>query len=123
MAALEPDASRFSVPSKVLSYLAAGRPVLLASPEDNLSARLVHEADAGMVVDPRDVSAFVRAARLLLEDGELRSRLAINARKYAERNFQIGMKGDAFETAIVEIAGEWSHDIVGLLAKPASMTS
>jgi glycosyltransferase involved in cell wall biosynthesis len=106
LAVIEPEASRFSVPSKVLSYLAAGRPVLLASPEDNLAARVVRNANAGIVVDPSDVRGFIRAAHALVEDRELRSRLSKNARSYAEARFQIGPIGDAFERALCEVAGK-----------------
>jgi glycosyltransferase involved in cell wall biosynthesis len=120
VAVIEPDASRFSVPSKVLSYLAAGRPVLLASPDDNLSARVVREALAGIVVNPRDVSGFVRAARLLLEDGELRCRLSANAREYAERRFRIGPIADAFENAIFEVTGEGPQRVAGAVAPAVS---
>ena len=38
VALLEPGASKFSIPSKVLSYLAAGRPVLGIMPADNPAA-------------------------------------------------------------------------------------
>lgn len=38
VALLEPDATRFSIPSKVLSYMAAGRPILGLMPEDNPAA-------------------------------------------------------------------------------------
>jgi colanic acid biosynthesis glycosyl transferase WcaI len=123
VAVIEPEASRFSVPSKVLSYLAAGRAVLLASPEANLAARTVREADAGIVVDPRDVSGFVGAARRLLEDRELRCRLSINARKYAERRFQIGPIADAFESAIFEVTGECPQSNIGVFANAANITS
>ncbi len=105
VAVIEPDASRFSVPSKVLSYLAAGRPVLLASPEENLAARIVREAAAGIVVDPRDADAFLRAGHRLLDEPELRSRLSANARSYAETHFQIGPIADAFERTLCEVTG------------------
>lgn len=38
VALLEPDATAFSIPSKVLSYMAAGRPILGLMPEDNPAA-------------------------------------------------------------------------------------
>ena len=47
VAVLEPDASAYSVPSKVLAYLCAGRPVLLAVPPGNLAARIVARESAG----------------------------------------------------------------------------
>lgn len=38
VALLEPDATTFSIPSKVLSYMAAGRPILGLMPDDNPAA-------------------------------------------------------------------------------------
>ena len=51
VALLEPGASKFSIPSKVLSYLAAGRPVLGIMPSDNPAAIDIEEA-GGYVVRP-----------------------------------------------------------------------
>lgn len=51
VALLEPGASKFSIPSKVLSYLAAGRPVLGIMPADNPAA-LDIETVGGCVVEP-----------------------------------------------------------------------
>lgn len=87
VAILEPDAGVFSVPSKVLSYLCAGRGILLAVPPENLAARIVAENGAGMVVPPTDVPAFVAAAREMLA-GDL-SGYGSAARAYAERTFDI----------------------------------
>ena len=52
VAVIEPDAGAFSVPSKVQSYLCAGRAVLLAAPAANLAARVVRGEGAGVVVEP-----------------------------------------------------------------------
>jgi len=120
VAVIEPEASRFSVPSKVFTYMAAGRPVLLASPAENLAARIVRRADAGIVVDPGDVSAFIHAAHQLLEDGELRRRMSANARRYAEAHFKIGPIADAFEKAIFEVTGESTARNVAVLASASS---
>jgi glycosyltransferase involved in cell wall biosynthesis len=51
VALLEPGASKFSIPSKVLSYLAAGRPVLGIMPADNPAALDIQTA-GGCVVEP-----------------------------------------------------------------------
>jgi colanic acid biosynthesis glycosyl transferase WcaI len=50
---LESNASRYSVPSKVLNYFCAGRPVLALLPPDNAVAHMVEAAEAGLVVAPR----------------------------------------------------------------------
>ena len=62
IALLEKDAGPFSVPSKVLNYLCAGRPVLLSAPLDNLAVRVVEEAAAGICVPTEDRDFFVEAA-------------------------------------------------------------
>ena len=43
IAILEANAGGFSVPSKILSYLCAGRAIVLSAPSENLAARIVVE--------------------------------------------------------------------------------
>jgi len=97
VALLEPDAGVFSVPSKVLSYFCAARPVLLAVPPENLAARITTRHGAGMVVPPDDPEAFVSAAGTLLADHALRESMGCNARAYSERAFDIDRITDDFE--------------------------
>ncbi len=97
---LEPDAGVFSVPSKVLTYHCAGRPVVAAVPARNLSARLILEADSGLVVAPGDTAGFVAACELLLSSPIEAARLGRNARLYAEENFEISQVTDEFSLAI-----------------------
>lgn len=99
LALIEPDAGVFSVPSKVLSYLAAGRPLLLSVPNENLASKRVREAEAGLVVAPGDKAAFAAGSTRLLEDETLRRRLADNGRAHAEAHFDIGRVADRFEAA------------------------
>ncbi len=99
VALIEPAAATFSVPSKVLSYLCAARPLLLAIPPDNLAARIVARAGAGLLVEPGDADAFVAAARRLRADPALRRRLGERARAHAEAHFDIARVADRFEAA------------------------
>jgi colanic acid biosynthesis glycosyl transferase WcaI len=100
VALLEPTAGTFSVPSKVLSYLCAGRPILAAIPPENLAARTIERARAGLVVSPTDAEAFLVAAkRLRVEDG-LRQESGTAARAYAEVTFDTNRITDRFETVI-----------------------
>lgn len=100
VAILEPEAGVYSAPSKVLTYLCAQRAILLAVPPANLSARIVIENHAGIVVDPTEIETFVNAATKLKTDAALRQSLAQNARKYAEINFDIVAVCDRFEKII-----------------------
>lgn len=99
---LEPDAGVFSVPSKTLSYLCAGRPLLLAVPSENLAARITRDEGAGVTVEPHDVDGFVSAAGDLLTDGPRRATIGRNARAYAEKTFAIGPIATAFEDILAK---------------------
>jgi glycosyltransferase involved in cell wall biosynthesis len=100
VALLERDASGFSVPSKILTYLTAGRPILAAIPSDNLAARTITKAEAGVVTEPGDSTAFVLAAQNLLANEPMRKRLGENGRRYAARSFAIGPIVDRFERVL-----------------------
>ena len=97
VAILEPDAGVFCVPSKVLSYLCAGRPVLLAVPQENLVSRIVAHEGAGLVVEPTDLAGFCAAALQLAESPALREKAGKAARHYAESHFGIDRIADRFE--------------------------
>jgi glycosyltransferase involved in cell wall biosynthesis len=101
LATLEHEARQFAVPSKILSYLCAGRPILLAGPRENLSASIIERSGAGLVVDPNDPSAYVNAARRLISDANLRAHFGSNARSYAERTFDIERIADKFESVLL----------------------
>jgi colanic acid biosynthesis glycosyl transferase WcaI len=106
---LEREAGRFAVPSKVLSYLCAGRPLLAALPAENLAAKVVAASGAGVVVEPDDGVGLVEGARRLLEDAELRASLGGSAREYAERTFDITSIGDRFEEVITSAVSRSSR--------------
>ena len=103
VAILEPDAGIFSVPSKVLTYLCAQRPLLLAVPLDNLASQIVSRNAAGIVVPPEDLDGFVAAAMILVEDRENRAIMGSNARLYTEEHFEIQSIGDKFEALFTQI--------------------
>ena len=100
VALLSGDAGVFSVPSKVLSYLAAGRPILAAIPAANQAATTIQEAGAGAVIDPRDRAGFLAAAGHLAADPVARSVAGLAGRRYAEHAFDIRTITDAFEVVL-----------------------
>ncbi len=96
IALLDSEASPFSVPSKVPSYLCASRALIVAAPRENHAAAVVEQAGAGMVISPDRPDQLVNAAKVLIENSELRTRYARNARAYAIRSFDIARIGDRF---------------------------
>ncbi|MFC4505350.1 MULTISPECIES: glycosyltransferase family 4 protein [Streptomyces] len=84
------DAGEFSVPSKTLSYLCAGRPVLGLMPADNLAAHLLRRA--GSAVFPPEESSLDAAAdwaREILSDPARAQTLGKESRALAEREFAL----------------------------------
>jgi glycosyltransferase involved in cell wall biosynthesis len=105
LAILEPDAGRFSVPSKVLGYLCAGRPVVASVPADNLAARVVERSGGGIVVAPGSASGLVDAVAALLEHPELREKLGRAGRDYAKREFDLPAISERFERVLASAIG------------------
>lgn len=86
---LEPLAGGFSVPSKTLSYLCAGRAILGCMPPENTAARIITErARAGLVVPAGDSNALCNAALELLQDEQRRNAFGASGRRFAEQNFE-----------------------------------
>ena len=120
LAILEADAGVFSVPSKLLTYLCAGRPIVAAVPRSNLSFRVLEESQGGIAVDPSDSEAFIRAAESILADDSLQDRLGSNARNYAERTFKIERIADNFESILYRSAAKGSADGVDREYRPGT---
>jgi glycosyltransferase involved in cell wall biosynthesis len=112
VALLDPDASTFSVPSKVLAYHCAGRALLLAVPSANQASRIVTNSQSGIVVEPMDEDGFVAAAETLRTSPELRERCGRNALAYARKTFDLDRITDRFESLFRSVL---STDIVEAL--------
>jgi glycosyltransferase involved in cell wall biosynthesis len=96
IALLDSEAGAFAVPSKILSYLCAGRALLVAAPRENHVVEVIERAYAGLTVSPDSVDDFVMAAEKLMNNEALRARFAVDARAYAERSFDIVRTADRF---------------------------
>jgi glycosyltransferase involved in cell wall biosynthesis len=97
---IEPEAGIFSVPSKVLSYLCAGKAMVLSVPKENLAARTVMRAGAGICVEPKDRRSFFAAVKDYLDNDQARIADGRRGRVYAETNFDIDRITEKFENVI-----------------------
>ncbi len=102
IATLELEAGIFSVPSKIMSYLCAGRALLLSAPIENLASRIIKESECGIIAHVDDENRFIEAAKLLIRDEAYRNSLGWNGRKYAERAFNIKKICDSFEGILMK---------------------
>lgn len=73
-----------SLPSKLTSYFAAGRPVIAAASAESETAGEMEAAGAGSVVPPGDPTALRDAIFALRDDRARAAELAASARTYAE---------------------------------------
>ena len=80
---------RASVPSKVLGYMAAGRPVLASVDPDSETARIIMRADCGWVVEPDNSDKLAELISSIQGDTELelRQRLGENGREFLEKYY------------------------------------
>lgn len=97
LAVIGREAGTYSVPSKILSYLCAARPIVLAAPAENRAARIIRESGAGIVVDPDDRPGFVAEARSLAADPIRAAKAGRAGRRYAEAHFAIAPIADRFD--------------------------
>jgi glycosyltransferase involved in cell wall biosynthesis len=97
LAMVDAQAGVLFVPSKVTSYLCAGRPIVMAAPWQNLAARSVADSGGSRVVPPADAAAMASSVLAFMDDDRLRAEAGQRARSYAERMFEISGIADRFE--------------------------
>jgi colanic acid biosynthesis glycosyl transferase WcaI len=103
MVLLESDAGPFSVPSKVLTYMAAQKPIVGAVPSENLAARTIRESGAGVVVSPGEHSRFASALQAILFDQERLQSMERSAGRYAAEHFDLGAITDRIELLLKSV--------------------
>lgn len=95
---LKKGKGRASVPSKVLGYMAAARPVLASVEPNSETARTVMQSGCGLVVDPEDPIQLADAIRRLHADPQSGVRLGKSGREFLEKNFSRTSVIDRYST-------------------------
>jgi len=93
------------VPSKLLTYMACGRPVILSLPGESDACAIVREADCGLLVRPGDAGALAAAIRTLLADPAHADRLGAAGRRYAVEHFQRSARVTEYEALLRRCLG------------------
>ena len=75
------------VPSKLVTYMAAGLPVVASVHASSEAARLIRSAKCGLVVQPEAPALLRDAVAELLDDPDRRRQLGAAGRAFAEREF------------------------------------
>lgn len=77
------------VPSKIISIMAAGRPVVASLSLEGDAARLIREARCGLCLPPGDTRAMARAIARLCSEPGLRGKMGAEGRRYAVTHFSL----------------------------------
>jgi colanic acid biosynthesis glycosyl transferase WcaI len=100
---MQPNASDASVPSKLVSYMAAGRPVICAAHPTTAVAQIVAESAAGVVTEPGDAAALAQAIEYLASSPAQAERMGRNARAYFERHMTLDRAYAQFSALLHEV--------------------
>lgn len=101
---LKQGLARSSVPSKLYSILAAGRPVLASVDTGTEVATTIERAGAGVAVPPEDPDAFCAALDRLLDDPERRAELGRAGRRFVEGWASPAAVGGAYEQLFASVS-------------------
>ena len=96
--------ARSSVPSKIYSILAAGRPVVASVDPGTEVPRVIDEAGCGVAVAPEDPDAFGAAVGALLDDPDRREAMGRRGRAYIEDCMTPSAVAEAYEALFAELA-------------------
>ena len=80
------DLIAYTLPNKVLSYMAAAKPILVCA--NGEAADTVKDADCGFTASAEDVGGLVKIVNAFIASGR-KQELADNARNYYEKHFTI----------------------------------
>jgi colanic acid biosynthesis glycosyl transferase WcaI len=86
-----------SVPSKLYSILAAGRPIVASVDPGTEVARTLEHGGAGIAVPPEDPEAFTKALRRLLENETERLEMGSSGRRFVESWASPAAVAEAYE--------------------------
>ena len=95
--------ARSSVPSKLYSILAAGRPIVASVDPGTEVARTVEQAGAGIAVPPDDAEAFTKAIVSLLDHPDEASAMGASGRRFVESWASPAVVAQAYEALFDEL--------------------
>jgi len=100
---LLPGKGAFSVPSKVLGYMAAARPVVASVDADSETARLVADARCGEVVPAGDALLLARAVRDVVGRPQHARSLGQAGRAFLEANYSLAQVCGRYQSLFEQV--------------------
>jgi len=106
---LRPNVSTPVVPSKLLTIMASGRPVIAAVPGQGDVPKIIRTSQCGVWVDPKNPEDLAQAVLMLYASPGLRETYGRNGRKFAETHFSREVCTKKYERLFASITGGGSH--------------
>jgi colanic acid biosynthesis glycosyl transferase WcaI len=94
-----------TVPSKIYTAMAAGRPVLASAEIDSETALLLNESSAGVCVEPESPEALIEAITSLYKNPNHVSDMGNNGRKWIVNYYARSVVIDAYDNMVREVSG------------------
>lgn len=98
-----PDILEFNLPSKLMTYMACGVPVLASVNPNSETARIVRDSGCGWVVDAAVPEEFAAVAAAKLQDSHALRRAGAAGFEYAKANFSSEAVSTAFDTVLCDV--------------------
>ncbi|MDI3542825.1 MAG: N-acetyl-gamma-glutamyl-phosphate reductase [Candidatus Atribacteria bacterium] len=100
---LEKDIKTPVVPSKILSIMSAGKPVLATMNLDGDAPELIKKANCGYVFEAGDSKSLANGILRLYKNESLRKKLGENGRKYIEEHLSVKTAAEKYEKLFIEV--------------------
>jgi colanic acid biosynthesis glycosyl transferase WcaI len=98
-----PDIEEFNLPSKLMTYMACGIPVIASVHPDSETARIVRDSDCGWVTNAARPEEFASVAATKLQDTDGLRRAGAAGFRFAGENFSPQAVADRFEQVFAQV--------------------
>jgi colanic acid biosynthesis glycosyl transferase WcaI len=99
------DVTDSVIPSKLLTYMAAGRPIIVTAAPESAAGIAVSRSGCGIAVEPENPTALAQAILRLLTDQEFRAHCGASGRAFVSANFSRSTVLSQLESLLHESAG------------------
>jgi colanic acid biosynthesis glycosyl transferase WcaI len=101
--------SNIVFPSKIVTLLCAGCPVIASVNSESEVARVVLRSGAGLIVEPENAEALLNSILKLSKCAETLARMSVQARQFATESWDEGRTLPRMEEQFTECAKRWRN--------------
>jgi len=103
LATLHKNVKTPTIPSKILSIMSAGIPIIASMNLNGDAPKLIEKANAGYAVPAGDYKSMAEKILLLFKSKELKEELGKNGRRYIEEYLSVRTAADKYEKLFQEV--------------------